>query len=398
VNRTTLTIWLGWLAVMAGANLAAPLYSVYATRFGFSSLVLTLIFATYAVTLVPALIVFGRLSDRLGRRPVLLAGFAAASAGLLLFALATNVAWLFAARALQGLAVGMISGTATAALVEADSGGSAQRPALLAGLAQTVGSGLGALVAGVLAQWGPDPLQTSFIALLVTSAVAAGATGFLPEPARAGREPWRIQWPRVPQQIRSDFARLSLTGAVVWSALALQLSIVPSYTAELLRTNDLALLGAVGALTLGASSVALVISQRLSNSERTLQAVGLVALAGGLAALATAGLLHSLAVLLVGALATGCGHGLAFLNTQHELNEMAPRERRGEVTAAFVSCIYGGVGVAVIATGVIGVGASLTVAVGVVAALVACVALATATWQAGYATRPAGAISSYSDR
>jgi MFS family permease len=398
VNRTTLTIWLGWLAVMAGANLAAPLYSVYATRFGFSSLVLTLIFATYAVTLVPALIVFGRLSDRVGRRPVLLAGFVAACAGLLLFALATNVAWLFGARALQGLAVGMISGTATAALVEADSDGSAQRPALLAGLAQTLGSGLGALVAGVLAQWAPDPLQTSFIALLVTTAVAAGLTGFLPEPARTGREPWRIQWPRVPEQLRRDFARLSLTGAIVWSALALQLSIVPSYVSERLRTHDLALLGAVGALTLGASSVALVISQRLAHGERTLQAVGLVALASGLAVLAAAGLIHSLALLLLGALATGCGHGLAFLNTQHELNEIAPRERRGEVTAAFVSCIYAGVGIAVIATGVIDVSASLTVAVGVVAAVVAGVALATAMWQAGYAAEVGSAVSSYSDR
>src|SRR3954466_3883941 len=113
-SRPLLILWASWLVLMAGANLATPLYAVYAERFGFSSLVLTLIFATYAVTLVPALIVFGRLSDRLGRRPVLLAGFAAASAGLLLFALATNVAWLFAARALQGLAVGMISGTATA--------------------------------------------------------------------------------------------------------------------------------------------------------------------------------------------------------------------------------------------------------------------------------------------
>jgi MFS family permease len=62
--RPSLTVCLAWLILMAGANLATPLYAVYADRFGFSSFVLTAIFATYAIVLVPALILFGRLSDR----------------------------------------------------------------------------------------------------------------------------------------------------------------------------------------------------------------------------------------------------------------------------------------------------------------------------------------------
>jgi MFS family permease len=80
--------------------------------------VLTLVFATYAVVLAPSLLVFGRLSDLFGRRLVIGAGLAAAVAGLALFALARGTPWLFAARAAQGIAVGAISGTATAALVE----------------------------------------------------------------------------------------------------------------------------------------------------------------------------------------------------------------------------------------------------------------------------------------
>ena len=63
--RPLLTVWLAWLLPMAGANLATPLYAVYAQRFHFSSLMLTAIFATYAVVLVPSLILFGRLSDRI---------------------------------------------------------------------------------------------------------------------------------------------------------------------------------------------------------------------------------------------------------------------------------------------------------------------------------------------
>src|SRR5438874_13762054 len=95
--RPLLTIWAAWLVLLAGANLATPLYAVYAAKFGFSSLVLTSIFATYAIVLVPALILFGRLSDRFGRRPVILAGLGVAFAGLVVFAFAGSAVWLYGA-------------------------------------------------------------------------------------------------------------------------------------------------------------------------------------------------------------------------------------------------------------------------------------------------------------
>jgi MFS family permease len=108
---------------------------------------------------VPALVVFGRLSDRFGRKPVILGGLAAGCVGLVLVATAHGTAWLFAACAVQGLAIGMISGAPTATLVELDPGGAEGRPAMLAGLAQAGGSGLGPLLAGLLAQWAVAPLH-----------------------------------------------------------------------------------------------------------------------------------------------------------------------------------------------------------------------------------------------
>src|SRR5690349_12505768 len=101
-------VWAAWFVLMTGVNLATPLYAVYAEKFGFSSLVLTAVFTVYAVVLVPSLLVFGRLSDRLGRRPVVLAGLVMAAAGLLVLAAARGTAWLVAGRVLQGLAVGLI--------------------------------------------------------------------------------------------------------------------------------------------------------------------------------------------------------------------------------------------------------------------------------------------------
>src|ERR1700761_5331607 len=74
-----------WFAVMASSNLATPLYAVYERRFGFSSAVLTVVFATYALVLAPSLLLFGQLSDRLGRRRVISAGLATAALGLGLF-------------------------------------------------------------------------------------------------------------------------------------------------------------------------------------------------------------------------------------------------------------------------------------------------------------------------
>src|SRR5256714_6122311 len=107
--RRMLAVGFAWLVLMAGANLAPPLYAVYPRQFGFSPLVLPAIFATYAIVLVPALVFFGRLSDRFGRRPVVAAGLPTACPGLPLFAAAQGTAWLLAAPAGQGLPGGQVS-------------------------------------------------------------------------------------------------------------------------------------------------------------------------------------------------------------------------------------------------------------------------------------------------
>ena len=100
------------LILLTGTNLPTPLYRGYEASFGFSPLVVTLIFAAYVAALVPSLLVAGPLSDAVGRRRVLLPALAVAALGSLCFALAEGTAWLFAARILQGIAVGSASGGA----------------------------------------------------------------------------------------------------------------------------------------------------------------------------------------------------------------------------------------------------------------------------------------------
>jgi MFS family permease len=365
------------LVLLFASNLPTPLYGVYQQKYGFADIVLTLIFASYALALIPALLVFGQLSDAVGRRPVMLAGLALTTASLALFAFASGVGWLFAARVLQGFAVGSVSAAATAALVEVEPAGDHRKAALQASLTQTGGSAAGPLVAGVLAEWLPLPLRLCFFVGIGFAIVSAAGVLRMREPLdRRGR--WRVQRPRVPKEIRTEFIRAGLTGATIWGTAALFFSVVPSYTSEVLDTQNLALLGAVAAIMLAVSCVGQWCSSRLRSARS--QPIGLVLLAIGLVALAVALPLHALAMVLASAVLAGAGHGLALLGAQTDINAMAVPRRRGELAAAFYVCIYVGVSVSVISVGVVAEASSLTFAVAWVTPLLAVVALATGAW------------------
>jgi predicted MFS family arabinose efflux permease len=374
-----LIVTTGLFALLASANLAGPLYAVYSQRFGFSSAVLSLIFATYALVLIPSLLAFGQLSDRLGRRPVIVAGLGIGIVGLVAFALATSVAWLFAARAIQGLAVGTISGAATAALVELEPANDARGAALLATLAQAGGSAGGPLVAGLLAEWAPDPRVVPYLVGIGLTAVSALAVLAIPEPAagRGGR--WRVQRPSVPAEIRGAFTRVALTAAAVWSVAALFLSVILSYAGAILDSANLALLGAITALMLASSCLGQLVVRRGAPPVAA-QAGGLLLLAIGLVGLVLASPLGTIWLLVAGAAIAGLGHGVAFLATQDHLNRIAPKERRAEVNAAFYTCIYLGVAVAVIGVGLVADAVSLFTGVAAFAAVTGAAALVIAGW------------------
>src|SRR3954468_21618378 len=109
-RRPFVTVALALFVLLLDGNLATPLYAVYRERFGFSGTELTLIFAIYAIVLIPSLLVFGQLSDRLGRKRVIAAGLGVAALGLVLLASAQSTAWLFVARSVQGLGLGATVG------------------------------------------------------------------------------------------------------------------------------------------------------------------------------------------------------------------------------------------------------------------------------------------------
>lgn len=133
-------------------------------------------------------------------------------------ALADSIAWLFAARDVQGLSVAMISGTAMAALSEPSPERDSWRSALTATLALSGGTAIGPILGGALAQWASDRLVTPFLAGIALIAVFALAGLTIPETVTERTGGWRIQRPGVPAEIRGAFTRIGVTGAAVWSA------------------------------------------------------------------------------------------------------------------------------------------------------------------------------------
>jgi MFS family permease len=129
-------------ALFASA-IPSPLYETYSVLWGFSPAVLTLVYATYAVGVLAALLLAGRASDDAGRRPVLLVAMGALIGASIIYRLAESVVWLFAARAVQGLATGLGLGTASAALLDFHPSRDPEGVGLTNGVASGAGIGLG---------------------------------------------------------------------------------------------------------------------------------------------------------------------------------------------------------------------------------------------------------------
>ncbi|WP_285571087.1 MFS transporter [Actinoallomurus iriomotensis] len=201
------------LAVLVlGTGLPTPLYAVYQARFGFSDLVVSLVFAVYCGALVLALPLFGPLADAVGPRRVAVFGLVPAVGGAALLALADGVGGLYAGRALQGLAA---SGALTAGLVRAEPDGDRERASAVASIALCGGAGLGPVLAGALAQYAPAPRVLCYV--VETGLLAPALSGAPTLPGRTTRVRWRPARPRVPAAIRRPFLAAASISALAWA-------------------------------------------------------------------------------------------------------------------------------------------------------------------------------------
>jgi MFS family permease len=352
--------------LLTGTNLATPLYATYEHVFRLSPLDVTLLVAVFAAAVVVALLICGPLSDTAGYRPVLVAGLAAAACGSALLAAAPGPGWLFAGRAVQGLAVGTCSGALTAGLVLTEPRGRRARASFLAATVTTAACGFGPVLAGALAQYAPAPRSLSYlveIGLLVPAAVAAALL-----PGSLGRtgQRWRPRWPGLPAPIRAAFLGPAVVSLLAWAVAYVVLALVPSYAAAALGGSNLFIDGtAAGSLLLVA---ALAQAACRSWHPARAQAAGLAGLTAGLLGLIAAGLAGTgpagrAAALFAAMAVAGAGQGLAFMGSVRQINEIAPPGARAGTVAMFYVVTYAGSGLVTVGVGLLATLLGLTASV-----------------------------------
>ena len=360
-----------FVITMLGTTMPTPLYPIYQARYGFSGFMITVIFAVYAAGVIAGLLLFGSLSDQVGRRRVLLVGVLLSAASAVVFLLAGGLPTLLVGRVLSGLSAGVFTGNATAALLDLAPPASRGRAGLVAAAMNMGGLGVGPVLAGFLAEYAPAPLTLCFLADLVLIAAAAVGLWFIPEPITPPDRPrWRPQRVGVPAATRPTFVRAVIAGFAGFSVLGLFTAISPSFLGKVLGVHDHAVTGLVVFSLLAASTVGQTLVGLTTERRALLAGCAVLAAGGGIIALSLD--VRSLSLLVLGAVIAGLGQGASFRAGLTAVGNASPADRRAEVSSSFFVVVYiaislpvVGVGAAEQAFGLVpaGIGLSATVAV-----------------------------------
>ncbi|WP_435058625.1 MFS transporter [Streptomyces sp. bgisy060] len=336
---------------MTGTTLPTPLYPLYQEEFGFSELTVTVVYAVYAFGVIGVLLLAGNASDTIGRRPTLYGGLGFAAASALCFLFADGLAWLYAGRLLSGLSAGLFTGAATAYVMDLAPPGGGARATLVATAANMGGLGCGPLLAGVLAEYAPEPLLLPFAVHLALVAVSAVLLLGLPETVRE-RQPWgavRPQRPALPMQVRAVFVPAAIASFAGFALFGVFTSISPTFLSRSLQVDNHAVSGLVVALAFFASIAGQLGVSRFGVA-RSLP-LGCAVLFAGLSFLAGALVASLLVLVVLAAVIGGAGQGLSFRAALSAVATGAPVEQRAAVISALFVVAYTGISIPVIGVG-----------------------------------------------
>ncbi|WP_440866078.1 MFS transporter [Symbiopectobacterium purcellii] len=319
------------IAFMAASSVPTPLYRLYQHEWGFSATLLTVIFAAYAFALLCALLIAGRLSDHVGRRPVIAVALLLNIAAMLCFLFASHPYGLVAARIVQGFATGLATAAVGAALLDVHP----ERGSLVNSIAPLTGMAAGAMLSCALLAYQLAPLHSGYLLLICVFVLLLAGLACTPETGLRRIGAWASLQPSVavPPQARTAFWRVMPGNVAVWMVGGFYLSLMPSLLAQNTPTVSRWLSGiSVAALTLS-GAVAILLARRTAATP-TLRA-GALCLIVGMTLMLFAVHLASTGWLLAGACITGLGFGMAFLGALRSVLPLAKPHERAGLTAVF---------------------------------------------------------------
>jgi predicted MFS family arabinose efflux permease len=335
------------VSFLAGSSAPTPLYPLYMAQWELTPLMVTLIFGIYALAVLLALLVAGRLSDHLGRRPVLLTAALAQAATMVLFGTATSLTGLLIARVVQGLTTGAAIGAIGAAMIDLDK----TRGTVANAVAPPFGTAIGALVSGVLVQYLPFPTHLVYAVFAVVFILQAIGLAYMTESIAPRGSVLSSLKPQLslPRATREPLLLALPVLVAVWALAGFYGSLAPMLVRSMLGSNT-PLLGGLALFVLAAfGGLSVLVLQH--REPKDMMMFGVASLFAGVA-IAVASLPYSaVAVFFVGTAIAGVGFGAAFQGAVRSVVPFAaPHERAGVLSIAFIIC-YIAMGVPAVAAG-----------------------------------------------
>lgn len=341
-----------FLIVMMGTTIPTPLYPIYIETYDLSPLLITMIYAVYAIGVIGGLLVFGQLSDRIGRRYILLPGIILSALSALIFLLANSLLILFVGRVVSGLSAGLFTSTATVTLVNLAPQNKKSTASTLASLINMLGLGLGPLLSGVLVQYLPFPMRLIFIINFVILIPAFIGVWFMTEPIQ-NKRPFKLKVQKlsVPSEMKHTFIYTVIPVFAGFSMLGLFTSISPSFLGEILSIHHKAIVGTVVFLAFFASAIGQLLFKNIDDYKILI--AGSITLILGVTCVALSLAFYSLTILILGAIISGIGQAFSFRAGLSLVNNKAPTKKQGEVTSSFFTVAYIALSIPVIGVGLL---------------------------------------------
>ncbi len=350
---------------------AAPsvTYPLYAAQWHLTSTVTTWIFAVYPLAVVAMLVLFGNISDHIGRRPTILLGLTASLMGSLFFALASNVAWVFAGRAFTGVGVGLITSPATAAMVEFSAARQAKRASSVATAATALGLALATIIGGALIQYAPFPTHLNFWVLVVAIVALFCAAWFLPRhTSPVASMDWRPAI-SIPKGLGRIFATSATAVTAAYAFGVIMLALGAQTARDLIRSDNALMNGAAIALLAVVSGIVAIVAKRIA--AKTNIVAGGVATTVGMALLMLSASQHSLPVFLAATTTSGAGFSLLYSGGLGLISANTPPDQRAGTLSAVYTIAFVTMGVTAVLLGAAATAWGLSVAIGLGAPAVA---------------------------